>query len=93
MQLANAVLQASGFRTLTSQPEHHQTMIQTLPKTIGLDNDLVIMLDALRKQRNVTDNSGDFISPPAVEECISQANSLYFEVHNWLKENHSELME
>lgn len=27
MQLANAALQANGFRTLTSRPGHHQTMI------------------------------------------------------------------
>jgi hypothetical protein len=37
MQAANAVLQANGFRTLTSKPGHHQTMIQTLPLTIGLE--------------------------------------------------------
>lgn len=30
MQLANAALQASGFRTLTSKPGHHQTLIQSL---------------------------------------------------------------
>ena len=35
MQLANAALQASGFRTLTSKPGHHQTMIQSLVKTVG----------------------------------------------------------
>ena len=30
MQCANAALQANGFRTLTSKPGHHQTMIHTL---------------------------------------------------------------
>ena len=93
MQLANVALQANGFRTLTSKPGHHQTMIQSLPKTIGLDNDVVIMLDTLRKQRNIVDYSGDLIPPSAVEECINQADSLYFKVHNWLKKNHPELME
>ena len=39
MQLANISLQASGYRTLTSKPGHHQTMIQSLPKTIGLEID------------------------------------------------------
>jgi hypothetical protein len=28
MQLANASLQTAGFRTLTSMPGHHQTMLQ-----------------------------------------------------------------
>ena len=36
MQMANAALQAKGYRTLTSRPGHHQTMIQTLPLTVGL---------------------------------------------------------
>jgi hypothetical protein len=30
MQLANAALQANGYRTLTSTPGHHRTMIQLL---------------------------------------------------------------
>jgi len=55
MQLANTALQANGFRTLTSKPGHHMTMIQTLTQTIGLDKQQVIVLDALRKQRNVAD--------------------------------------
>jgi len=92
MQLANAALQANGYRTLTSKPGHHQTMLQTLPKTIGLDNDIVIMLDTLRKQRNIIDYSGDLIPPSAIEECINQASSLYLKVNNWIKKNHPELM-
>jgi len=57
MQLANAALQANGYRTLTSRPGHHMTMIQTLGRTIGLDPDRIITLDALRKQRNAADYS------------------------------------
>lgn len=34
MQLANAALQAHGYRILTSKPGHHQTMIQLLPQTL-----------------------------------------------------------
>ena len=37
MQLANLALQANGYRTLTSKPGHHRTMIQTLNQTVGLD--------------------------------------------------------
>lgn len=72
MQLANAALQANGFRTLTSKPGHHMTMIQTLSKTIGVDKQTVIVLDALRKQRNVADYSGDVVPMSAVEECRGQ---------------------
>ncbi|MGD8619733.1 MAG: DNA-binding protein, partial [Gammaproteobacteria bacterium] len=61
MQLSNAALQANGFRTLTSKPGHHMTMIQVLSQTIDLDKQTVIVLDALRKQRNVADYSGDIV--------------------------------
>jgi len=73
MQLANAVLQANGFRTLTSKPGHHMTMIQVLSQTVELDKETVIVLDALRKQRNVADYSGDLVPESAVVECISNA--------------------
>lgn len=76
MQLANAALQAHGFRTLTSKPGHHQTMIQLLSKTLKLDNTTIIVLDALRKQRNVADYAGDLISEMLVKDCIIQAESL-----------------
>src|SRR5437868_9661117 len=52
MQLAMLALHANGFRPLTSRPGHHQTAIQTLPQTIGLPVERMIVLDALRKQRN-----------------------------------------
>jgi len=51
-------------------------MIQTLPKTIGLDVDTVIILDTLRKQRHVADYSGDIVPESAMQECISYAEKL-----------------
>ena len=75
MQLANAALQASGYRTLTSKPGHHMTMIQSLPKTIALDTDTVIVLDTLRKQRNVADYSGDTVPESAMKECFLNVSS------------------
>lgn len=76
MQIANASLQTRGFRTLTSKPGHHQTMIQSLVKTLEVDFERVIVLDALRKQRNVADYSGDLVTDVAVKECIAQAELL-----------------
>ncbi len=76
MQIANAALQANGYRTLTSKPGHHQTMIQSLSKTLGVDSDIIILLDAMRKQRNVADYSGDIIPESIVEDCITQAEIL-----------------
>jgi hypothetical protein len=43
----------------TSKPGHHQTAIQTLPLTVGLPQAKVVVLDALRKQRNLSDYSDD----------------------------------
>ncbi len=86
MQLANASLQANGFRTLTSKPGHHMTMIQSLGQTIGLDRDTIIVLDALRKQRNVADYSGDIVPDSAVNVCVAHAESLLILVKKWLQE-------
>lgn len=93
MQLANAALQANGYRTLTNKPGHHMTMIQTMNQTAGIDRQTVIVLDALRKQRNVADYSGDIIPISAVDECISHAKNLLNDTRNWLKENKPELIE
>ena len=92
MQLSNAALQANGYRTLTSKPGHHMTMIQVLSQTIELDKETVIVLDALRKQRNVADYSGDIVPASAVDECVKHAENLLHDVNHWLKKNKSELI-
>ena len=92
MQLANTALQANGYRTLTSKPGHHMTMIQVLSQTIGLDKETVIVLDALRKQRNVADYSGDIVPEGTVDECVKHAENLLHDVTAWLKENKPELL-
>ena len=85
MQCATVALWANGYyRTSTNQPGHHQTAIQALPITIGLEQDAVIVLDALHKQRNVNDYEGDPISDQAVGECIRQAKNLYKLVRAWI---------
>lgn len=87
MQIANAALQANSYRTLTSKPGHHQLMIQSLSKTIGIDNDTVILLDAMRKQRNVADYSGDVVPESTVKDCIFQAEELTKHFKIWLQRN------
>jgi len=91
MQCAMVSLWVNGYRTSTSQPGHHQTAIQTLPTTIGLPQSTVIILDSLRKQRNVSDYEGDPISDQAVIECIKQAELLYQYVLDWIKINRTDL--
>ena len=87
MQIANAVLQAHGYRTLTSKPGHHQTMIQLLPQTLGTDKNTVIILDAMRKQRNIADYSGDIIPESTLVTCIANAEALLKDFKEWLRIN------
>ena len=91
MQCAMVALWVNGYRTSTSQPGHHQTAIQTLLTTIGLPQSTVIVLDSLRKQRNVSDYEGDPISDQAVIECIKQAENLYQYVIDWISSNRKDL--
>lgn len=92
MQAANAALQANGYRTLTSRPGHHQTMIQSLPLTIGLERQNMVLLDSLRKQRNVIDYSGDVISESMASEAVRQAEALLALVVGWLQANRADLL-
>ena len=92
MQLANAALQANGYRTRTSQPGHHQLMIQALTSTIGLDPEKTFLLDRLRKQRNLNDYSGDRVSKSMAQEALRNAIELKEKVEGWLALNKPELI-
>lgn len=92
MQCAMIGLWANGFRTATSQPGHHQTALQTLPKTLGMAADTVIILDALRKQRNLNDYEGDSVTDSAVRECLAQADAILAHTRQWLKSHRPDLL-
>lgn len=87
MQLAMAALHANGFRTLTSKPGHHQTAIQTLPLTVSLEQRRVLVLDTLRKQRNLSDYSGEPVTESAAAACLTSAKELQKHVLHWLADN------
>jgi hypothetical protein len=91
LQCAMVALRANGFRTLTSQAGYHQTALQTLPLTIGLSKDRMILLDALRKQRNLADYEGEPVTAQIVAEGLAQAQQLLADVKAWLKTNKPEL--
>jgi len=91
MQCGMVSLWANGYRPSKSKPGHHQTIIQTLPLTVGLDARTVIVLDALRKQRNINDYDGDMISPTVVVECIKQAEALLIHIRSWLSGHRPDL--
>ena len=92
MQLAMLGLNANGYRTLTSKPGHHQTATQSLALTVGVPREKVIVLDALRKQRNLSDYSGDLVPDSAAAECLASAQELLAHVDAWLKTNRFDLV-
>lgn len=79
-------LWANGWRTSTSQPGHHQTAIQTL----GLPKPDLIVLDALRRQRNVNDYEGDPIADATLHACLQAADKLLGHTLRWLQAQHPE---
>jgi hypothetical protein len=68
----------------TSQPGHHQTALQALPLTMGLSTNVVIVLDALRKQRYLNDYEGDPVRDAVVTECITQAEAVLAHTRQFL---------
>lgn len=90
MQCGLLALMAHGCRPSTNEPGHHATIIQTLPLTIGLYNEPMIVLDKMRRMRNANDYSGDVVSEQEAAACIRSAQSLLTSVTDWLKQNRKE---
>lgn len=91
MQCALIAVMANGFRPSTSEPGHHATVIQSLPKTVGLSNERVIVLDKLRKKRNLSDYSGEGIGEEEPAACARAAEDLAATVEQWLRAHRPEL--
>ena len=90
MQVALVALSANGYRA--DNRGHHQIMIQSLPLTVGMSKDRMLLLDAMRRKRNAADYLGNDIDRVSVEVCIAQANELLGDVIRWLEENRPELL-
>lgn len=92
MQSALVALLANGYRPSTSAPGHHQTMMQSLPLTLGVGRDTWIVLDALRKKRNQSDYTGVALSEAEVSEAIAQANGLLATLRTLLRQHHPRML-
>ncbi len=92
MQCGLAALMARGFRPSTSEPGHHATVIQSLPKTIGLSSERMAVLDKLRRKRNLSDYTGEGVSEEETASCLRAAQDLASILEAWLHENHPELI-
>jgi uncharacterized protein (UPF0332 family) len=92
MQSALAALMMHGYRPDTKALGHHMIAIQSLSLTAKLDRTRVIVLDALRRQRNVADYSGDDIDTSTAEHCIREAEHVIDRVVAWRAANRSDLV-
>lgn len=92
MQCALIAIMANGFRPSTNEPGHHATVIQSLPKTINLPDEKMMVLDQLRKKRNLSDYSGVGIAEEEAAACVRAAEDLASIVGKWLRANRSDLM-
>lgn len=80
MQAALAAMLAKGYRPATSEPGHHQVLLQALPLTLGLARERVQVLEAYRKARNQSDYEGVPVSDAVAYECVGEAAQLLEEV-------------
>ena len=67
-----------------NQPGHHATVLQSLPTSIGLSAERIVVLDALRRKRNLVDYTGENIDEGSVEACVREAKRLFRDVKHGL---------
>ena len=91
MQVALAAMQASGYRPATSEPGHHQLLIQALPKTAGIAVERIRVLEAYRAARNLSDYRGVPVSDGVASECVAEAASILADVTAWIAAHHPNL--
>lgn len=76
MQIGLAALMTRGYRPDTNRPGHHMTIIQTLTLTLGIEAARMVVLDTLRRKRNLADYTGEDIDDASVAACITEAERL-----------------
>lgn len=81
---------ANNYR-LSTGAGHHQTALQSLPKSIGLANARIIGLDALRKQRALADYEGDPVPDAILNDCIREAEDIQARVRQWIQVHRPDL--
>lgn len=92
MQCALVALMANGFRPSTNEPGHHATVIQSWPKTVGLSDMRMTVLDKLRRKRNLSDYSGEGIGDEEAVACLRAAEDLAKTMEQWVRAHRSDLI-
>ena len=80
MQAALAAMYAKGYRPTTSEPGHHQLVIQALSLTMKLPAERIRVLEGYRKARNQSEYRGIPVSDAVLNECLNDARRLVVEV-------------
>lgn len=77
----------------TNAPGHHETVIQSLPLTLGVSWEDWRVLEGLRRKRDTMDDSGNLIDAASADECMVRAQGLYAHVERWLMLHRPELLD
>jgi hypothetical protein len=85
MQCALLAMMTAGYRPSTNMPGHHQLLIACLRDTMSLENETVLLLDTLRRKRNLVDYQGDPIDDESMNACIGEAAYLLSKAEELLK--------
>lgn len=90
-QLADAALRAEGYRPGRDRP--HERAIQSLRLTVGVDEEVVRTLDAIRRKRNIdTYERSGAVTPSEASAARGLAIRLEAEVTAWLRATHPSLL-
>ena len=92
MQSALAAMMAHGYRPDTNRPGHHATVMQGLALTIGLAPARILVLDTLRRKRNLADYTGEDVDDSSAAHCIAEAEQLLEDVRAWLTLHRPQLL-
>lgn len=92
MQISMVALWANGYRPARNSPGHHMTLIQSLPTSIDLERDQMLLLETFRVKRDAIDYSGEAVDAVSVESCVSAAERLLKHLHHWLTQHRPELI-
>lgn len=92
LQLATAVLRASGYRTAGGR--HHWITFQALPHIMGdSEQDRADYFDSCRRKRNIADyDAAGEIADSEVQELCDEAKVFGRVVQDWLRSNHPDFV-
>ena len=90
-QIGLAALMIHGFRPDTNRPGHHATIIQTLSFTLGMPSKRLMVLDTLRRKRNLADYTGEDIDEASVAAYIAEAAHLLEAAVAWTRRHRPDL--